>query len=214
MYVPSVSSHLSSLHANEERASRHREIGVGLAEQCGGGSGGRSIEAMRGLATGRPTLLTPHALAALDARGWAVVPGFLDAEAAIALRDDARACSHLAWSARVGHPKNGEMALKEEVRTSRMLPLYPPPPPAVGSIEARMRFADTVRALCDSLNAAELSFLRGGSGGGGGGGGGVRGGGARLGRFDTELSYLYYEPGGFYRRHVGCPLAPARDLAV
>jgi len=136
------------------------------------------------------SVLPSGAIAALEGKGYFVLPDFLTAAEARALAQDALACESagLGRVARVGSVALGTHATKENVRRSTLVPLYPPPPTSVGCVETRMHLYDRARALCDILNKAALSFAP-----------------APLERFQIELAYLAYPPGGYYRRHIDVP---------
>lgn len=129
------------------------------------------------------TALPPRAVGSLlGAEGYCAVRSWFSADAAALLLDDARALDAcgLARAARISQA--GSLDL--EIRRTKMAPLYPPPPNSCGHCATRSALYDRIRAL-----AAELSSRAKVS----------------LAPFRTELAYLYYPPGGFYRRHIDVP---------
>lgn len=136
--------------------------------------------------------LPAAALEALERDGWCVVPQWLPADAVSAILADAEAldAAGLPREAGVGSTRSGSTArrMDTEVRRSRMLPLIPAPSPARGHVDTRLALAAAVEALRAELDAAAaLPTL------------------APLAPFQTELSYLFYPPGGHYLRHVDVP---------
>jgi len=134
----------------------------------------------------------PGHMAALGSQGFCVVPDFLAPSNVERLAADVLALDKAGVSreASVGNPQQGTLQLARETRRSRMTPLYPPPLPSAGSIETRMELYRTIERLRSTLDSAPLGL-------------------PPLQRFDTELAYLSYPTGGFYKKHVDVPLTPA-----
>ena len=125
-------------------------------------------------------------------RGFCVVPNWLCTKDVLAVWSDVRACEEagLARVAGVGSLKHGNRHMNERVRSSSMCPLIPPPPPSVGSIDTRLALSAAVSDLREVLTKSPLLYDL-----------------PALAPFRTELSYLCYPVGGFYRRHIDVPAA-------
>eukprot|EP00967_Tisochrysis_lutea_P010734 scaffold12243_cov31-Tisochrysis_lutea.AAC.1 len=149
---------------------------------------------MRVPAVGAPRLIArpidANAIASLAQRGWCVVPKWLDPPSTAALLADAIALdAPCARNAAVGsHDARG---VDTQVRNSRLCALYPPPPPSAGFADTRMALYSAAAALREHLQAEESLGL------------------PEMHPFQTELSYLYYPKGGFYKRHLDVP--PTND---
>jgi SM-20-related protein len=140
--------------------------------------------------TSLPRPLSHAALSTLSSRGFVVVPGWLPPALTHALLADALALERdgLARSAGVGSPDGADgMRQDTAVRRSALCPLYPPPRPSAGDVDTRMLLYEATRMLCEELNDSPLLDTE------------------ALSSFHTELSYLYYPEGGYYKRHRDVP---------
>jgi len=127
------------------------------------------------------------ALASLNEFGWCSIPEWLDGPSMAAVLSDAIGLDEAGCSREAAIGASDERGLNTQIRRSRLCPLYPPPPPSAGSIDTRVALysaADALRAELQSAVGLELPQLH---------------------PFRTELSYLYYPEGGFYRRHLDVP---------
>ena len=120
---------------------------------------------------------------ALADHGWCQIPNAMDGVHLASIRSDAEGLRKLARKANV----SSKQRTQENIRKSTLMPLYPPPPTNEGSIDTRMQLYDAVRNLQTHLQQSESLSL------------------PKLDPFSTELSYLYYPAGGFYKRHLDVP---------
>lgn len=140
-----------------------------------------------------PAPLSPASLSLLASEGFCVVPRWLPPEFLNALLEDSKSLYRggLTRDASVGSRRDGPemIRMNDNVRRALVCPLYPPPRPSAGNVDARLHLYDVVRSLgeelgaCTALNIEPLSL------------------------FDTELAYLFYPEGGFYLRHIDVPLS-------
>lgn len=130
--------------------------------------------------------ISEPALASLAERGWCMIPEWLDPPSVAAILSDAEALDAIcAREAGVGSREGRDV--DTQVRNSRLCALYPPPPPSAGCIDTRMALygaADSLRAELQTAVSPSLPELH---------------------HFQTELSYLSYPEGGFYKRHLDVP---------
>jgi SM-20-related protein len=121
--------------------------------------------------------------------GFCVVPNWLPSVGVQAVLSDAVALhdAGLSRAAAVGSTGHGNRGLREQVRRSRMAPLIPPPRPSAGCIDTRMHLYNQISYLRQELSSNPALQL------------------PPLEPFHTELSYLYYPRGGFYKRHIDVP---------
>ena len=146
-----------------------------------------------------PAALPAAALSSLARDGFAVVPDWLPAPLAHAVRADALALDRegLARSAAVGSRDDdgdNSVRLDAEIRRSKLCPLYPPPRPSAGDIDTRMLLYESMSALRDELSESPILDLE------------------PLSPFHTELSYLYYpevRENSCATHRTTMPLAPA-----
>ena len=140
-----------------------------------------------------PWTVPDEALDTLAAQGWVAVKGWAPAVATAALSVDATALRQAGefrvasvGTRRLGANADivGEAQKALDVRQSERCWLTPPPQPAVGNPGMRRELAQRVNTLRAELAAAH---------------------GIDLLPFETELSYLHYESGGYYLRHRDTP---------
>jgi len=134
--------------------------------------------------------LPARALSDLSLHGYAVIPNWLSRVDTSAVAADALAvdAAGLSREAGVGSNRHQDQRLDEEIRRSRMCPLVPPISNAVGHVDTRSDLIGKLNAVRDQLNSASVQLEL-----------------PPLAPFQTELSYLFYPPGGFYLRHVDVP---------
>lgn len=124
--------------------------------------------------------------------GFCVVPGWLSPTAIHAIRQDALLCEEagLPRRAGIGSTRHGETAVRldDSARRASMLPLYPPPRLGIGLPDVRIALGEAVRSLAAELQAGQPSL-------------------PTLAPFRTEMAYLYYPVGGYYKRHIDVPAA-------
>ena len=112
----------------------------------------------------QPAPLPESAIKDFKARGFCVVPNWLDASATDAVLRDAALCKAegLPRQAGIGSTRTGNTAIRQDTRTRRssMLPLIPPPRPSAGDIDTRLALSSAVSSLRAELAAvsAELTL--------------------------------------------------------
>ena len=130
--------------------------------------------------------LLPSQLARFHRERYAVIPNWLPPTEIAQLRADALtldAGGH-AVASLVGDAGGAQLENGEELRRSRSVGLFPPPPNDEGCVTTRAELIRSVRALRDQLQAAHHLAL------------------PRLEPFDIELKYLLYPVGGHFTRHL------------
>jgi SM-20-related protein len=145
-----------------------------------------------------PPQIPAAALTALfGEQGFCVVPDWLNRDAVALLRTDATLCdaAGLPREAGVGSTRHGDSAVRRdyEIRRSKMLPLYPPPRQSAGLVDTRIALGHGIRELGRQMQQAATAVAPHVL--------------PPLSLFHTELAYLFYPPGGMYKRHLDVPAA-------
>jgi SM-20-related protein len=118
-----------------------------------------------------------------------VVPGYLEAAACEALRNDMEQLREAGLFRQAGVGRTSTHRRDMDVRLTESCWLFPPPPPSLGDRAARRELYAIVSDLTQQLSTP----LR------------------PLNRWEPELAYLHYPEGGYYKRHFDVPAALQLD---
>jgi SM-20-related protein len=132
--------------------------------------------------------LLPSHLHHLQQHRYVVIPNWLSDDLVNRLQADALAVdAQVGVQCGIGVVRDGSRVLNTEVRRSRQVAFYPPPPNSIGCTSTRASLIDAVADLRNQLQLSQQLAL------------------PPIEPFSTELNYLLYPPGGHYKRHLDQP---------